>query len=183
MTPSACIVLNKVTSSCHISPTASSHSPSSRGHSRTSSEVQAMTGLDQSLAQAFVQFLEVESKPKPVPELPTIPPPSPSTPRQKTTSTPTATSTPSVTPVPGSAPTGTYNNAIFSTSHGGPELPTFAHNRSSSAILKNVLQTNEQPQHVVRAGRPVMRAPSPGVPSDAAEGKNDSKSVKNDEKL
>jgi len=162
-----------------------SHSPSSRGHSRTSSEVQAMTGLDQSLAQAFVQFLEVESKPKPVPELPTIPPPSPSTPRQMTTSTPpTATSTPSVTPVPGSAPTGTYNNAIFSTSHGGPpDLPTFAHNRSSSAILKNVLQTNEQPQHVVRAGRPVLRAPSPGVPSDAAEVKNDSKSVKNDENL
>lgn len=49
------------------SPTGAS-SNSTLGHRRTTSgEVQAATGLDQGIAQAFVKFMETESKPKPPP--------------------------------------------------------------------------------------------------------------------
>ena len=45
---------------------ASGHSTT--GHRRTTSgEVQAATGLDLGIAQAFVKFMETESKPKPPP--------------------------------------------------------------------------------------------------------------------
>ena len=39
-------------------------------HKRTSSEIQAATGLDLSLAQAFVAFLQTESTPKEPVKLP-----------------------------------------------------------------------------------------------------------------
>ena len=43
---------------------------SMHGHKRTSSEIQAATGLDISLAQAFVAFLQTESSPKEPMKLP-----------------------------------------------------------------------------------------------------------------
>jgi len=139
--------------------------PSRKTHSRTSSDVQAATGLDQSLAQAFVQFLETESKPKRVPQLPigelvsplssppigATPPPSPG---HRTRAGSMASqlaaaadgsrrSSNNSTPVSemGAAAAGVvHNNPIINQSG---DLPTFAINRSSSAILKNVLHNND----------------------------------------
>ena len=86
------------------------------------------------------QFLETESKPKPIPELPTIPP-TPPPPRMMT---PTNGPASSSTPLPSPA----VNNPIFGSPGGvleppGHMMPSFAHNRSSSAILKNVLQSDD----------------------------------------
>ena len=96
----------------------------------------AAGALDRSLAQAFVQFLETESKPKQVLRLP-VPAPSDMTPpagdRLSNRSTPVSEH---------SAAGGVVRNPILMSplpGGGSTELPTFAMNRSSSAILKNVL--------------------------------------------
>ena len=94
-------------------------------HSRSSSDVQAATGLDQSLVQAFVQFLETESKPKKVLQLPIGDLSSPSRGSESRRSSTPAQDLP-------------VNNPILN--HG--DLPTFNPNRSSSAILKNVLHSD-----------------------------------------
>merc|ERR1712004_655548 len=124
-------------------------------HRRTSSEVQEATGLDLSLAQAFVAFLQTESSPKAPVKLPLK--------GDEVLDTSVATSTSSGRSTPTSAmPTLGLVNPQFSISNSHqnenrsasaspllhqqtPSLvPTFSVTRSSSSILRQVLQ-EEQP--------------------------------------
>ena len=123
-------------------------------HRRTSSEVQAATGLDLSLAQAFVAFLQTESSPKAPVKLPLK--------GDEVLDTSVATSTSSGRSTPTSAmPTLGLVNPQFSITNQNHEnrsasaspllhqqtpssVPTFSVTRSSSSILRQVLQ-EEQP--------------------------------------
>ena len=131
-------------------------------------KVAGATGLDQSLAQAFVQFLETESTPKvplklPAAEMAASRMAGPS--RRSSTNTPevadltagrpsSVSASPSpalMTPPPPSALTPS-STAMAGRSSPNPllamptahALPTFSVNRSSSAILKHVLQEEKK---------------------------------------
>lgn len=125
----------------------------------TSNDVQAATGLDQGLAQAFVQFLENESTPKVPPKLPVSEMAETKTRQMEAemSSRSSRNSTPSeggsMPPLESAySPTGSFaspKNAgrnspnpllAVNNSHA---LPTFSVNRSSSAILKHVLQEGD----------------------------------------
>ena len=119
-------------------------------HRRTSSEVQEATGLDLSLAQAFVAFLQTESSPKTPVKLPL------KGDEVLDTSVPTTTSTSSGRSTPTSAmPTLGVVNPHFNSADNRsasaspllhqqtPTLPTFSVSRSSSSILRQVLQEEQ----------------------------------------
>ena len=158
----------------------------SYGHKRTSSEIQEATGLDLSLAQAFVAFLQTESSPKEPVKLPlrgaSVPPSSAAIPEDlnsshtvnsshilnsSTTSTSShcsGRSTPtSAIPTLGvinpnfatpnnesnqrsetSSPVLLSSSVVAHTS--AASLPTFSVSRSSSAILRQVLQEDDTNQ-------------------------------------
>ena len=134
-------------------------------HRRTSStEIHEATGLDMSLAQAFVAFLQTESTPKTPMRLPL----KGDEELNNVTNTPSSVSaagTRSNTATPSSGrstPTSAmptlgvvnpnFNNSersasasplLFNSSTSTPNLPTFNVNRSSSSILRQVLQEED----------------------------------------
>ncbi len=131
------------------------------------SQVQASTGLDQSLAQAFVQFLETESAPKTPLKLPVsemadellggsrrssvsagggTPPPAPAPGQQQPDPSSTSRGRSAMTPSPASALGRQSPNAFVAANNPHHSaLPTFSVNRSSSAILKHVLHEEQPP--------------------------------------
>ena len=145
----------------------------------SSSEVSAATGLDQSLAKAFIAFLETESMPKSPPILLPVSEmaerrlsqtPTPDSRRNSMSGTPPMkNATPplmsSVTPpiMPSSIVGRQSPNPLLAQAGGGlgggqEALPTFSMNRSFSAILKDVLQ-EEQPQQLSQ--QPSQEPPPP----------------------
>ncbi|TRY78139.1 hypothetical protein TCAL_06788 [Tigriopus californicus] len=124
----------------------------------TSNDVQAATGLDQGLAQAFVQFLENESTPKVPPKLPVSEMAETKTRQMEAemSSRSSRNSTPSeggsIPPESAYSPTGSFAtpksadrnspNPLLAV-NSAHALPTFSVNRSSSAILKHVLQEGD----------------------------------------
>ena len=159
---------------------------SSYGNKRTSSEIQEATGLDLSLAQAFVAFLQTESSPKEPVKLPlrgaSVPPSSAAIPEDlnsshtvnsshtlnsstaSTSSHCSGRSTPtSAIPTLGvinpnfaagnnesnqrseaSSPVLLSSSVVAHTS--AASLPTFSVSRSSSSILRQVLQEDDTNQ-------------------------------------
>ena len=124
-------------------------------HRRTSSEVQEATGLDLSLAQAFVAFLQTESSPKAPVKLPlkgdevldtsaaAAAPPNTSTSSGRSTPTSAMPTLGVVNPH--------FNNADNRSASASPllhqqtpTLPTFSVSRSSSSILRQVLQEEQR---------------------------------------
>ena len=151
--------------SSFFAPAPQTSTPSGgRYHKRTSSEVQEATGLDQSLAQAFVAFLQDESTPKAPLKVPLkghtgLPEMTPDL-NSSNASTGSGRSTPtSAMPTLGvinpnfhqmdrsasESPVlllGASPGVPGSNPQQSPALPTFSVNRSSSSILKQVLQEN-----------------------------------------
>ena len=130
-------------------------------HRRTSStEIHEATGLDMSLAQAFVAFLQTESTPKTPMRLPLKGDEELNAAAASTPSSVSGTRSNTATPSSGrSTPTSAmptlgvvnpnFNNSersasasplLFNSSSSTPNLPTFNVNRSSSSILRQVLQ-------------------------------------------
>lgn len=127
-------------------------SPSSKPGSKAS-DLQRATGLDQSLAQAFVQFLEAESTPKVPVKLPvaemaeskTLGAASPHSRRSSVNSTPNSVGESEDNLNVTKAEVNHHHhrqspNPLMTISSAQQTLPTFSVNRSSSAILKHVLQ-------------------------------------------
>lgn len=113
-----------------------------RGRRTTSDEVQATTGMDQSLAQAFIQFLETESTPKVQMKLPV----SEMADEKLSSRKSSVSGTP---PLPLSytrtTPDRHSPNSFLAVNNShSAALPTFSVNRSSSAILKHVLHEESQ---------------------------------------
>lgn len=124
---------------------AASGQSTSEHRKTTSGEVHAATGLDLGLAQAFVKFLETESKPKAPPlQLPAEMTAIDRTPgsdsrRSSGRSTPTAQNQRQMTPTAFNT-IDTKNPLLGAAVNNTSQvIPTFTANRSSSAILKNVL--------------------------------------------
>ena len=123
------------------------------GHRRTSSEVQEATGLDLSLAQAFVAFLQTESSPKAPVKLPLKGDEVLDSSVSSVASTSSGRSTPtSAMPTLGLVnPQFSVNQNENRSASASPLLhqqtpslvPTFSVTRSSSSILRQVLQEEQ----------------------------------------
>ena len=141
-------------------------------HKRTSSEIQEATGLDLSLAQAFVAFLQTESSPKEPVKLPlkgtptsTISEDLNSSISNNLNSSNASTSSGRSTPTSAIPTLGVVNPTFAATNNesnqrsetnspvllsssvvaqtSAASLPTFSVSRSSSSILRQVLQEDD----------------------------------------
>ena len=117
------------------------------GSARGSESDGAAGKIDLSLAEAFVKFLESESTPKTPIRLPAEEMAEETSRRSRQSSV--SSSTPSLETSSERPKSGSPNPLVMAGNSGPgamPSLPTFSVNRSSSAILRHVLQEEEQQQ-------------------------------------